>query len=75
MNSVRVTGGFPISGVITPVANKNGVLKMIAAAVLTDETVILRNVPKTSDVRSMLKLFKSLGGSVKYSKDKTIHLF
>lgn len=74
MDKIKVIGGSPISGTVEPVANKNAVLKMIAAAILTTETVTLNNVPKTSDVRLMIKTFESLGGTVQYDKDKTIQL-
>ena len=50
MQKFVITGGQPLSGTVRIAGAKNGVLKMMAAAVLTDERCILRNVPKISDV-------------------------
>lgn len=69
MATYKIEGGKPLSGKITPVPNKNSILKLIPAALLTDEPVILHNVPKSSDVRLMLKIVKQLGGKVTYLDD------
>lgn len=66
MATYKIEGGKPLSGEITPVPNKNSILKLIPAALLTDEPVIIRNVPMSSDVRLMLKIVKQLGGKVSY---------
>ncbi len=50
-----------MSGTITPAGNKNGALPIIAAALLTDEDVVLSNVPRISDVEAMLTLVEMLG--------------
>jgi UDP-N-acetylglucosamine 1-carboxyvinyltransferase len=74
MSSLVIQGGFPISGTITPMPNKNSILKIIPAAVLVDEPVTIRNVPKSSSVRILLQIFKQLGGKVSYLKDNSIRL-
>jgi len=51
-----VEGGTPLRGSITPAGNKNEALPLIAAALLTDEPVTLRNVPRIRDVRNMLEI-------------------
>ena len=66
MATYKIVGGKPLKGVIEPVPNKNSILKLIPAALLTDEPVIIRNVPKSSDVRLMLKIVKQLGGKISY---------
>lgn len=66
MATYKITGGIPLKGTIDPVPNKNSILKLIPAALLTDEPVIIHNVPKSSDVRGMLKIVKQLGGKVSY---------
>lgn len=59
-----VKGPARLSGEFTPTGNKNAVLPMIAAAVLTDECVVLDNVPHILDVQAMLELVSSLGVAV-----------
>jgi UDP-N-acetylglucosamine 1-carboxyvinyltransferase len=54
----------PLSGTITPAGNKNGALPIIAACLLTDEEMILSNVPRISDVEAMLTLLEMLGARV-----------
>lgn len=66
MATYKIVGGNPLNGVIDPVPNKNSILKLIPAALLTDEPVIIHNVPLSSDVRTMLKIVKQLGGKVSY---------
>lgn len=52
----------PLLGRTTPVANKNSIIKLIPAALLTDEDVIIHNVPSSSDVLIMLQILEKLGG-------------
>lgn len=65
MAEYHIEGGTPISGTITASGNKNAALPAIAAVVLTDEPVILRNIPEIEDVGVMLEIFQSFGGKVK----------
>jgi len=69
MATYKIEGGTPLVGTISPVPNKNSILKLIPAALLTEEAVIIHNVPKSSDVRLMLKIVKQLGGKVSYLGD------
>lgn len=68
-----IKGGNPISGTFHPRGNKNAVLPMLAASVLTDQPVRLHNVPLINDVRVMLELLQSLGVEVT-SNEHTITL-
>lgn len=61
MSTLIVKGGKALQGKVQPVANKNAIIKMIPAALLTDEPVTLHNVPDTSDVRYMLEIVEKLG--------------
>ena len=65
MSSLLIEGPAKISGEVRIGGNKNAVLPMIAAAMLTEEPVILHNVPDILDVRNMLELAKVLGATVK----------
>lgn len=69
MNSFRINGGNCLSGEVKISGNKNAVLPMIAASLLTDEKVILHNVPDILDVRNMLEAAAHLGVEVSHHKD------
>lgn len=64
MSRLLITGQRRLSGTFTPVGNKNAALPMLAACLLTDQPVILRNVPDIQDVRVMLELLHALGVEV-----------
>jgi UDP-N-acetylglucosamine 1-carboxyvinyltransferase len=61
MEQFIIHGGCPLHGEITPSGNKNAALPLLAACLLTDEPVILHNVPNIRDVQSMRALLQSLG--------------
>ena len=61
MHEYKVEGGFPIKGTIHVSGNKNAALPCIAAALLTREKVILRNVPQIEDTAVMLSILESFG--------------
>ncbi|GHV84800.1 UDP-N-acetylglucosamine 1-carboxyvinyltransferase [Spirochaetia bacterium] len=64
MSQYLITGGAPINGKIKASGNKNAALPCIAAAILSDAPVILRNIPEIEDVQVMLDVYRSFGGSV-----------
>ncbi len=64
MEEFVIEGSVPLRGVITPGGNKNAALPLLAACLLTDETVVLRNVPRIRDVLDMRSLIESLGAQV-----------
>jgi len=74
MASIQIEGGTPLKGTVTPMPNKNSILKLIPAAVLADEPVILHNVPQSTSVRIMLQTFKQIGGEIEYLQDNSIKL-
>ena len=59
-----IEGGYPLKGKITPNGNKNAALPILAATILTDEEVILRNVPNIEDVNIMIKILGELGKKI-----------
>jgi UDP-N-acetylglucosamine 1-carboxyvinyltransferase len=59
-----IEGGRPLSGRIRAAGNKNGALPILAACLLTKEPVVLRNVPRISDVETMLELLNDIGAEV-----------
>ncbi|MCL2243309.1 MAG: UDP-N-acetylglucosamine 1-carboxyvinyltransferase [Treponema sp.] len=66
MSEYLIRGGVPINGTIKVSGNKNAALPCIAAALLTDEPVTLRNIPEIEDVRVMFEVFTALGGEVEF---------
>ena len=65
MERFIIEGGTQLRGTVTPSGNKNAALPMIAASLLTDEPVTLRNVPRIRDVDDMLALLASLGVEIR----------
>ncbi len=61
-----VEGGHRLQGAIRPAGNKNAALPALAATLLTDQEVILENVPRILDVETLLELIHSLGASVEW---------
>jgi UDP-N-acetylglucosamine 1-carboxyvinyltransferase len=64
MEKFVIQGGFSLSGEVKPAGNKNAALPLLAATLLTEEPVILHNVPSIRDVIDMRGLLESLGVSV-----------
>ena len=61
MEKFHIVGGIPLKGEMTPSGNKNAALPILAATLLTNQAVILHNVPNIRDVNDMRKLVASLG--------------
>ncbi|NOX85044.1 MAG: UDP-N-acetylglucosamine 1-carboxyvinyltransferase [Chlorobi bacterium] len=74
MGSFRITGGFPLTGEVTPQGAKNEALQVICAVLLTNEEVTLSNVPDIIDVNRLIGLLKGLGVDVK-KKEENSYLF
>ncbi len=64
MEEFVIEGGYPLHGEVTPSGNKNAALPLLAACLLTEEPVTLRNVPQIRDVQAMRNLIESLGSVV-----------
>jgi UDP-N-acetylglucosamine 1-carboxyvinyltransferase len=61
MSKFIIEGGHPLRGTITASGNKNAALKLIPACILTDQPVILHNVPNIQDVRNTILIMQDLG--------------
>lgn len=61
MDRFIIEGGQALNGEITASGNKNAALKLFPACILTDEPVILHNVPDIADVRTMIELMREIG--------------
>ena len=64
MEKFVIEGGVPLSGEVTPAGNKNAALPLLAASLLTDEPIILRNIPRIQDTHVMRALVESLGAEI-----------
>jgi UDP-N-acetylglucosamine 1-carboxyvinyltransferase len=71
MEKFIIEGGVPLQGEVTPSGNKNAALPLVAACLLTEDPIILRNVPRIQDVLVMRKLVESLGAQVEDLDDRT----
>ena len=71
MEKFIIQGCNPLSGVVTPSGNKNAALPMISACLLTEEPVILHNLPEIRDLNNMRTLLESLGVSIETSGNHT----
>lgn len=61
MSDIEIRGGKPLFGELSVQGSKNGVLPVMAAAILNRETVVLENVPGIQDVSCMMGILDSLG--------------
>jgi UDP-N-acetylglucosamine 1-carboxyvinyltransferase len=74
MEKLVIEGGVPLSGTIVPAGNKNAALPLLAASLLTDERVVIANVPRIRDTEAMLALLADLGVTVEWIGDNTVSL-
>lgn len=66
MEKLRMVGGTPLKGEVKIAGAKNAALPILCACLLTDESVVLRNLPDLQDVRTMLKLLQEIGVAVSF---------
>jgi UDP-N-acetylglucosamine 1-carboxyvinyltransferase len=64
MSDLIVHGGTPLRGRLVPSANKNAVLPILCATLLTQEPVRLRGIPEITDVKKIIEIFRTLGSKV-----------
>src|SRR6476619_5041167 len=74
MEKFHIQGGFPLSGTVVPAGNKNAALPVLAAALLTEDEVVLRNIPRIRDVEAMVELLEHLGVDVEWREDNVVAL-
>jgi UDP-N-acetylglucosamine 1-carboxyvinyltransferase len=74
MEKFIIEGGCPLSGTVVPAGNKNAALPLLAASLLTEEEVVLRNVPRIRDVEAMLQLLIRLGVKTSWLEDNVVSL-
>jgi len=72
MEKFVIEGRHPLKGVVVPSGNKNGALALLAATLLTDQKVVLKNVPRIKDVETMLAIMADIGVDIKWSGDHEV---
>jgi len=72
MHDLIIQGGMPLRGSVKVKGSKNASLPIIAASLLTEESVIVDDVPDLHDVRTMLEVIESMGASIDYNSAEEI---
>jgi UDP-N-acetylglucosamine 1-carboxyvinyltransferase len=73
MDSIRITGGVPLAGTIDISGAKNAALPLMTCGLLTDERLVLSNVPKLADLQTMAELLAQHGIAVE-TADRSLSL-
>jgi UDP-N-acetylglucosamine 1-carboxyvinyltransferase len=74
MEKFVIRGGEPLSGEITAAGNKNAALPILAASLLTEEELVLTNVPRISDTETQLAVLEGLGVKTEWSDGNELRL-
>ncbi len=74
MEQYVIKGGIPLEGEVTIAGAKNAALGILAAAVMTDDKVLIENVPYVSDTITMLKAMSNIGATVIYRDKHTVEI-
>ncbi len=72
MQKLEVFGANKLKGQIKISGSKNASLPILAATLLSNKKITLRNLPKVRDIETMIALLKSLGSKVKFDQNKII---
>ncbi|MFY0664605.1 MAG: UDP-N-acetylglucosamine 1-carboxyvinyltransferase [Natronospirillum sp.] len=74
MDKLLISGGKPIDGTIRISGAKNAALPILAATLLTDEPVTLRNLPHLNDITTMIELLVCMGVEVLINEDMSVQI-
>ena len=74
MYSYKIEGNIPLKGSIKARGNKNSALPCLAATLLTDQQIVLRNVPDIEDVGVMIRILAALGASVERTSGGALNI-
>lgn len=74
MQQFVIEGGIPLKGEVTPGGNKNAILKMLPACLLSDEPVTIHNVPLIADVQVTLDIMQQLGAAVEWVGERSVRV-
>ena len=71
MNSFKIIGGKSLKGEVTPQGAKNEALQILCAVLLTEDEIIVENIPDIKDVNLLINLLDGIGVDVKKINDTT----
>ena len=74
MEQYIIKGGVPLHGEVSIGGAKNAALGILAAAIMTDETVTIENVPNVRDTRVLLQAIEGIGAKVKYVYNNSVQI-
>jgi UDP-N-acetylglucosamine 1-carboxyvinyltransferase len=74
MEKLVIEGGVPLSGTVVPAGNKNAALPLLAACLLTEEQIVLHNVPQIRDTEALMALLVDLGVKIERRDGNTVAL-
>ncbi len=74
MDKIVIHGGAPLRGEVALSGSKNASLPILAAALLTDQPIVLRNVPRLRDVHTALALLGRLGVESRWTDEHALEL-
>ncbi|MEO7362135.1 MAG: UDP-N-acetylglucosamine 1-carboxyvinyltransferase, partial [Gemmatimonadaceae bacterium] len=69
-----VEGGQRLSGTIRPAGNKNAALPIVAAALLSDQPVVLSNVPRIRDIETLVELIRTTGAECVWTGENVLRV-
>ena len=72
MDKLEVFGAKKLKGNVHISGSKNAALPILAATILSNKKIILKNLPNVKDIETMIKLLESIGSTIKYSKKKNL---
>jgi UDP-N-acetylglucosamine 1-carboxyvinyltransferase len=70
MDKFVIEGGAPLHGSIPTSGSKNSALPALAAALLTEEKVVLKRVPRVRDIRTMERLLQDIGSEIRVEQER-----
>ena len=70
MDKLEVFGAKKLKGSVHISGSKNAALPILAASILSNKKIILKNLPNVKDIKTMIKLLESIGSEIKYLKEK-----
>ena len=72
MDKFKINGPSKIRGEVSISGSKNAALPILAATLLFDKNVTIKNLPRVKDIETMLNLLKSLGRKISFKSNKKI---
>ncbi len=72
MQKLEIFGSKKLKGQIKISGSKNAALPILAATLLTNKKIIIKNLPNVSDIKTMITLLQSLGSRITTNKSQTI---